>query len=60
NNTVAEQVAANAAYNFLIDLMRVQRAAGRFSLLMAPDQREAWLQEIDSLYRSSGLTREAS
>ncbi len=60
NTTVAEQVAANAAYNFLIDLMRVQRAAGRFSLLMAPDQREAWLQEIDSLYRSSGLTREAS
>jgi outer membrane protein TolC len=52
----ADQVAANAVYNFLIDLMRVQRAAGRFSLLMAPEEREAWLQEIDSLSRGPGAT----
>ena len=49
---MAEQVAANAVYNFLIDLMRVQRAAGRFSLLMAAEEREAWLQELDGLYRA--------
>ncbi|MFO7496984.1 MAG: TolC family protein [Desulfobacterales bacterium] len=59
NNTrVADQVAANAVYNFLIDLMHVQRAAGRFSLLMAPDQREAWFQEIESVYRGSGGSRQ--
>jgi outer membrane protein TolC len=52
NSRVAEQVAANAVYNFLIDLMRVQRAAGRFSLLMAAEEREAWLQELDGLYRA--------
>ena len=54
NSRVAEQVAANAVYNFLIDLMRVQRAAGRFSLLMAPEEREAWLEELDGLYRGPG------
>ncbi len=38
----AEQAAANAVYNFLVDLMGVQRAMGEFVIFLPKDQREAW------------------
>jgi len=42
----ADQLAANAVYDFLIDMLEAERAAGAFSLLMTPDEREAWLQRL--------------
>lgn len=37
---VAEQVAANAVYDFLVDWLSVQRAVGRFDILMNDADRE--------------------
>lgn len=42
----ADQAAANTVYNFLIDLMGVQRAMGEFILFQPEDQRKAWLQRV--------------
>ena len=39
---VAEEGAANGVYNFLIDLMEVERAIGQFYFLATDEQREAW------------------
>ena len=38
----ADQAAANAVYNFLIDLMGVQRAMGEFVLFLPEQERTAW------------------
>ena len=38
----ADQAAANAVYNFLIDLMGVQRAMGEFVLFLPETERAAW------------------
>ena len=35
----ADEDAENAVFTFLIDLMRVQRAVGRFDFFMTPDDR---------------------
>lgn len=40
----ADQIAANAVYNFLIDLMGVQRAMGLFVLFQPESERDAWMQ----------------
>ncbi|MCF6187652.1 MAG: TolC family protein, partial [Desulfobulbaceae bacterium] len=40
----ADQAAANAVYNFLIDLMGVQRAMGSFILFQPENERDAWMQ----------------
>jgi outer membrane protein len=39
-----DQAAANAVYNFLIDLMGVQRAMGEFTLFQPEEERKAWMQ----------------
>jgi outer membrane protein TolC len=38
----ADQAAANAVYNFLVDLMGVQRAMGEFVLFLPEQDRAAW------------------
>ena len=43
----AEQGAANAVYNFLIDLMGVQRAMGEFVLFLPESERQAWMQRLE-------------
>ena len=43
----ADQAAANAVYNFLIDLMGVQRAMGSFILFRPENERKAWLQRAE-------------
>jgi len=39
----ADQAAANAVYNFLVDFMGVQRAMGEFILFRPEPERKAWL-----------------
>jgi outer membrane protein TolC len=52
----AEQGAANAVYNFLVDLMGVQRAMGEFVLFLPKDQREAWRDRaMQYLQEKSGV-----
>ncbi len=42
----ADLAAANAVYNFLIDLMGVQRAMGEFVLFLPEDQRSDWIAQV--------------
>ena len=44
---VADQAAANAVYNFLIDLMGVQRAMGEFIIFQPEEERKAWRQRAE-------------
>ncbi len=46
----ADQDAENAVYNFLIDWMDVERAAGRFDFLMTQAEREEWFQRLQEFF----------
>lgn len=45
---VADQRSANSVYNFLIDLMNVQRSVGRFDFFQSESQRQAWYQRFEA------------
>jgi hypothetical protein len=51
----ADQDAENAVYNFLIDWMDVERAAGRFDFLMTPGQREEYFQRLEEFFNKAGI-----
>jgi outer membrane protein TolC len=40
--------AANAAYNFLIDQMGLQRAMGSFVTFMPEDEKKQWRDELNA------------
>lgn len=40
---------ANAVYDYLIDLLFAQRAIGRYDFLMTKEEREEWLDKINSI-----------
>jgi outer membrane protein TolC len=42
----AELDAANAVYNFLIDLMAVERSIGNFITFMPSDERKQWIEQV--------------
>jgi outer membrane protein TolC len=48
---VSEQVAANAIYDYLVDLMNVQRAVGRFDFFASPAEQTEWLQRLETFFR---------
>lgn len=50
---VAELVAANAEYDFLVDLMGVQRAVGRFDFFAAPGEREAYFGRLEAFFEAN-------
>lgn len=52
---VAELDAANAVYDFLIDMMEVERAVGRFSVLMSGEERDAFFLRLDAYFAEAGL-----
>jgi outer membrane protein TolC len=41
--------AANAVHDFLLDLMRVERAMGEFGALRSPEDRQAFLERLRAL-----------
>ncbi|MDX9972384.1 MAG: TolC family protein [FCB group bacterium] len=45
---VAEQAETEAAYDFLMDLLRLQRASGRFEFLMSERERESWFGRLEA------------
>ena len=51
---VAEQLAASAVYDFLIDLMGVERAAGRFDFFTSEGEREAFFQRLEAYFEEAG------
>lgn len=52
---VADQTAANAVFDFLKDLMEVERAISRFDFFLEPGDQAAWFQRLDSFYQQRGL-----
>ncbi len=50
----ADGVAANAVYDFLIDLMRMQRAAGRIGTSRAADESQAFFQRLEAFFEEVG------
>ncbi|MEJ2084781.1 MAG: TolC family protein, partial [Acidobacteriota bacterium] len=46
----AEQLVTDSLYNFLTDLMRVQRAANRSDFFMTQEQRELWLERLERYF----------
>jgi hypothetical protein len=51
----ADQAAENAVFDFLIDWMDVERAAGRFDFLMTQAEREEWFQRLQEFFNKSGV-----
>ena len=45
----SSESAANAIHDFLLDLMRVERAMGEFGALQSPEQRQAFLERLRAL-----------
>lgn len=44
---VADQVAANSVYDFLADLMEMQRATNRFDFFLSHEDRKAWFERLE-------------
>ncbi len=51
---VAEQAAPNAVYDYLLDLMDVQRSGGRFDFFSSPAQITQWKERLRTFYAQSG------
>ncbi len=51
---VAEQSAATAVYDYLVDLMDVHRASGRFGLFMEPAGLAAFADRLRAFFRDAG------
>jgi outer membrane protein TolC len=54
NARVADEVAANAVFDFLIDLMEVERSIGRLVLQMPEQEREAFFGRLDEYFSAAG------
>jgi len=52
----ANEAAANAVYDFLIDLMGVQRAVGQMSFFQSSEERTAWFERLKSFYMNAGVS----
>ena len=46
---LAELDAANAVYNFLIDLMGVQRSIGLFITFQPAEDRKLWIEQVTDI-----------
>ena len=49
----AEAAAANAVFDFMVDLMEVQRATNTFDFFISSDQRQAWLDRLDAYFKAN-------
>jgi outer membrane protein TolC len=45
----ASEAAANAVHDFLLDLVRVERAMGTYAVLQSPEQQQAFLERLATL-----------
>lgn len=52
----ANESAANAVYDFLIDLMNIERAVGRFDYFLYEDERAAWFTRLTEFFENAGVT----
>ncbi|MDT7043119.1 TolC family protein [Candidatus Nitronereus thalassa] len=52
----ANEAAANAVYDFLIDLMSIERAVGRFDYFLYEEDRAAWFERLTEFFEQAGVT----
>ena len=52
---IAEQLASNAVYDFVIDLMTVERSVGKLYLLLDEQEAGEFLDRINTHFRDPGL-----
>ncbi|OQY26382.1 MAG: hypothetical protein B6244_13780 [Candidatus Cloacimonetes bacterium 4572_55] len=53
---VANLAAANAVYDFIIDLMRVERAVGSFSVLRTNEETNVFFDRLDAYFENAGAS----
>jgi outer membrane protein len=53
----ADLNAATAVYDFLIDLMNVQRASGKFDFFTSQQERDEWFKELEEFFAGEGITQ---
>jgi outer membrane protein TolC/ABC-type uncharacterized transport system substrate-binding protein len=51
----ADLNAATAVYDFLIDLMNVQRASGKFDFFTSQEERLEWLNRLEEFFSAKGI-----
>jgi outer membrane protein TolC len=51
---VADEFASNAVYDFLVDLMELQRATGDFDFFRSEAGREAWFRRLEAFFAGAG------
>jgi outer membrane protein TolC len=51
----ANEAAANAVYEFLIDLARVQRATGQMSFFQSAEDRASWFDRLKLFFTNAGV-----
>ncbi len=54
---VADQAASNAIYDFLLDLMEVQRAADGLDFFESTADRDIWFRRLDAFFDEAGMTQ---
>jgi outer membrane protein TolC len=51
---VSEQVAANAVYDFIVDMIAVERASGRFWMFRTISEKEQWFNDLERFFLQAG------
>lgn len=52
----AQEKAASSVYDFLLDLMEVERATSRFDFLLTTDERDAWFVRLEQFFQERGVS----
>jgi outer membrane protein len=52
---VSQELAENAVFDFTIDLMAVERAAGKFYLQLSEEEAQQYLQRLEAFYVEKGF-----
>ncbi|MCA9402549.1 MAG: TolC family protein [Candidatus Omnitrophica bacterium] len=55
---VADQVSANAVYDFMIDFMVMQRNMGYYMFMLNEEERREWLERLAAFFSDRGITVE--
>jgi len=55
SSLISDQQASNAGYNFLTDLMRVQRSMGQFFLFDQEEERQAFMKKLEQFMATRGI-----
>ena len=53
-----EKLAANSVYDFLIDLMKMERAIGNFDFFMDEAEREVFIKRMKAYFDKAGVKTE--